>query len=135
METSLLPGVILRPPGEGRQYSCGPMHSIFLADGEETEDRYSVSIWRVDSGKRGPGAHRHDANDELFYVIEGTMTFLVGDRHIDATSGTFLRIPAGVIHDFENRTTQPASALNVFIPGGFESRMPAIVDWYRDHGQ
>ena len=63
------------------------------------------------------------------------MTFLVGDRHIDATSGTFLHIPAGVIYEFENRTTAPASALNVFIPGGFESPMPAIVDWYRDHGQ
>jgi mannose-6-phosphate isomerase-like protein (cupin superfamily) len=135
MDKPLLPGVILLPPGEGRQYSCGPMHSIFLADGEETQDRYSVSIWRVDPGQRGPGAHRHDANDELFYVIEGTMTFLVGDRHIDAAAGTFLRIPAEVTHDFENRTTAPASALNVFIPGGFESHMPAIVDWYRDHGQ
>ncbi len=135
MANSLPRGVILLPPGEGRRYACGPMRSIFLADGEETDDRYSVSIWRVDSGKGGPGAHRHEINDELFYVIEGTMTFLVGDSHIDAAPGTFLRIPAGVIHDFENRTTQPASALNVFIPGGFESNMPAIVNWYRDHGQ
>ena len=128
-------GVIVLRPGEGRQYSCGPMRSVFLADGEETEDRYSVSIWRVDPRKPGPGAHRHEANDELFYVIEGTMTFLVGDRHIDAPRDTFLRIPAGVTHDFENRTAHPASALNVFIPGGFESSMPAIVEWYRAQGQ
>jgi len=33
----LLPaGVILLAPGEGRHYSCGPMQSVFLADGEET---------------------------------------------------------------------------------------------------
>jgi hypothetical protein len=32
---------------------------------------------------------------------------------------------------FENRTARRAGALNVFIPGGFESNMPAIVEWYR----
>jgi len=107
------------------------MHSVFLADGEETGKRYSVSIWSVEPGKPGPGAHAHEANEELFYVVDGTMTFLVGDVYIDATAGTFLRIPAGVVHDFENRTTEPAAALNVFIPGGFEDNMPAIVEWYR----
>ena len=107
------------------------MRSVFLADGDETGDRYSVSIWWVDPGKPGPGAHSHEANEELFYVIEGTMTFLVGDQRVDAPAGTFLRIPAGVVHDFENRTPHQAGALNVFIPGGFESNMPAIVEWFR----
>jgi hypothetical protein len=41
-----------------------------------------------------------------------------------------LRIPAGVTHDFENRSTNRAGALNVFLPGGFEVMMPAIVDWF-----
>jgi mannose-6-phosphate isomerase-like protein (cupin superfamily) len=131
----LPPGVILLPPGEGRHYPCGPMQSAFLADGEETGDRYSASIWWVDPGKPGPGAHSHTANEELFYVIEGTMTFLVGDQHVDAIAGTFLRIPAGVMHDFENRTMHRAAALNVFIPGGFESNMPSIVEWYRAQAQ
>ena len=51
------------------------------------------------------------------------------------TAGTFLRIPAGVTHDFENRTAHRAGALNVFIPGGFESNMPAIVEWFRAQPQ
>jgi mannose-6-phosphate isomerase-like protein (cupin superfamily) len=132
MNTNALPtGVIVVPPGEGRHYPCGSMSSVFLADGEETGDRYSVSIWWVDAGRPGPGPHSHEANEELFYVIEGTMTFLVGDQHVDAAAGTFLRIPAGVTHDFENRTASRAGALNVFIPGGFEANMPAIVDWFR----
>jgi len=107
------------------------MRASFLADGAESADRYSVSIWRVAPLSAGPGAHSHEANEELFYVIEGTMTFLVGEQHVDATAGTFLRIPAGVTHDFENRTARRAGALNVFVPGGFESDMPAIVEWYR----
>jgi len=126
-------GVILLPPGEGRHYACGPMRSVFLADGAETGDRYSASLWWVEPGQPGPGPHAHAANEELFYVVEGTMTFLVGDQHVDATAGTFLRVPAGVTHDFENRTAHPAGALNVFVPGGFEASMPAIVDWYRTH--
>lgn len=125
--------VIVLPPGKGRRYPCGPMESVFLADGDETRNCYSVSIWWVDAGKPGPGAHSHDANDELFYVIEGTMTFLADEEWIDATAGTFLRIPAGVTHDFENRTTERAGVLNVFIPGGFEQNMPAIVEWFAQH--
>ena len=128
-------GVIVLLPGEERHYPCGPMHSVFLADGAETGDRYSASIWWVSPGQPGPGAHSHDTNDELFYVIDGTMTFLAGDAWIDAAAGTFVRIPAGVTHDFENRTTSPAGALNVFIPGGFEASMPEIVEWYRAQTQ
>ncbi len=131
--TQLPTGAIVLSAGHGRHYSCGPMQSVFLADGIETGDRYSVSIWWVDPGKPGPGAHAHELNDELFYVIEGDMTFLVGDQHIDAAVGTFLRIPAGVTHDFENRTDRRCGALNVFIPGGFEANMPAIVEWFRAH--
>lgn len=126
-------GVIVLHPGEGRRYPCGPMQAAFLADGDETGSRYSVSIWWVDPRKPGPGAHSHEENEELFFVIEGTMTFLVGDRYVDAPAGTFLRIPARVAHDFENRTDQRAGALNVFIPGGFEQNMDAIVEWFRAH--
>jgi mannose-6-phosphate isomerase-like protein (cupin superfamily) len=126
--------ILLIPPGEGRHYECGPMHAVFLADGGESGDRYAVSLWYVEPGKPGPGAHSHEANEELFYVIEGTMTFLAGDRWVDATAGTFLRIPAGVTHDFENRSTARAGVLNVFIPGGFEPMMPQIVEWFRKQG-
>jgi mannose-6-phosphate isomerase-like protein (cupin superfamily) len=124
-------GVILLGPDEGRHYECGPMHALFLADGAESDNRYSVSIWRVEPGKPGPGAHSHEANEELFYVVEGTMTFQVGNEMVDTPTGTFLRVPAGVMHDFLNRTKEPAAVLNVFIPGGFEVHMPDIVEWFR----
>jgi len=47
--------------------------------------------------------------------------------------GSFLRIPAGVIHGFQNRTPQRAGVLNVFIPGGFEADMPGIVAGFAAH--
>jgi mannose-6-phosphate isomerase-like protein (cupin superfamily) len=126
--------VIFLAPGAGRHYHAGPMHAVFKADGAETADRYCVSEWWLQAGDSGPGPHSHEDNVELFYVIEGTMSFLAGDRWMDAPAGSFLRVPAGVTHDFENRTTERAGVLNVFLPGGFEVLMPAIVDYFAKQG-
>ncbi|WP_148715126.1 cupin domain-containing protein [Chitinolyticbacter meiyuanensis] len=122
--------VIVLPPGGGRHYAMGRMQARFLADGEETVDRYSISEWWLEPHTEGPGAHRHDANDDVFYVIGGTMSFLAGEAWFEAGPGSFVRIPAGVTHDFANRGEQRAGVLNFYIPGGFEADMPAIVDWF-----
>jgi len=123
--------LILRS-GEGRIYHCGPMKAIFKADENETDEKYSVSEWWLEPKSAGPGAHHHELNDEVFYVLEGTTSFLVGDRWIEADKGTFLRIPAKTTHDFVNRTDQVTGVLNFFIPGGFERAMPSIVKWFED---
>ena len=124
--------VIFLPPGDGRSYQAGPMRAVFKADGEETEDRYCVSEWWLEAGDTGPGPHSHSDNVELFYVIEGTMSILAGEQWIDAPRGSFLRIPPGVMHDFQNRGEESAGVLNVFLPGGFEATMPAIVEYFGD---
>jgi mannose-6-phosphate isomerase-like protein (cupin superfamily) len=124
--------LIFLSPGAGREYDAGPMHAIFKADGAETGDRYCVSEWWLEAGQPGPGPHSHEANDEIFYVVEGRMSFLAGEEWIDASAGSFLRIPAGTTHDFENRTDARAGALNFFIPGGFEATMPRIVDYFKN---
>ena len=79
---------------------------------------------------RWAGRHSHEANDEIFLVLEGRPSVLVGDTWHDAGPGTMLRIPAGVTHDFANRTATRAGLFNVFIPGGFEENMPAIAEWF-----
>jgi mannose-6-phosphate isomerase-like protein (cupin superfamily) len=122
---------IILAPGAGRTYDIGPMRGVFKADGDETGDRYCVSEWSVDPGQPGPGPHHHDSNEELFLVTAGTMSFLVTDQWIDAPAGTFIRIPAGVTHDFENRGNEAATAFNVFIPGGFEA---PFREWWERSG-
>lgn len=128
---SLPPGVIFLPAGQGRSYAMGRMNALFMADGSETNERYSVSLWWIEGRSGGPGAHFHESNDEIFYVIEGTASLLIGDAWIEAAAGSFIRIPAGIRHDFENRTDARIGLLNVFIPGGFEKKMPAIVEWFK----
>jgi mannose-6-phosphate isomerase-like protein (cupin superfamily) len=125
---------IIRLAGEGRAYRMPTMDAVFHADGAETGEAYSVSEWRLKPNSEGPGAHSHEANDEIFRIVEGTMSVLVGEEWIDAPAGSTLIIPAGTTHDFANRTNAPAALFNVFIPGGFEENMPAILKWYEENG-
>jgi mannose-6-phosphate isomerase-like protein (cupin superfamily) len=118
---------------EGRVYKMGSMTAIFKADNEETNKKYSVSEWWLDPHSKGSGPHHHEANIEMFYVLEGTASFLVDAEWIDAEKGSFIRIPEKTIHDFENRTDHLLGLLNFYVPGGFEKSMPSIVKWFEEN--
>ena len=89
-------------PGEGRAYAMGPLSAVFKADGAETEQRYSISEWWLDAHTNGPGPHSHP-EDDVFYVLAGTMSVMVGTEWTDASAGSFVLVPGNVTHDFENR--------------------------------
>ncbi len=110
----------------------GRISALFKADADETEDRYSISEWWLEPHTKGPGAHSHE-EDDVFFVIEGTMSFLIGETWVEGPPGSFVLAPGGVRHDFENRSDERAGVLNLSIPGGFEKNMPGIADWYREH--
>ena len=119
-------------PGQGRSYPMGRIAALFKADGAETAGRYSISEWWLEPHTQGPGAHSHP-EDDVFYVIEGVMSFRVGDEWLDAAKGAFVLVPGGVTHDFENRSAARAGALNFSIPGAFEEHMPDIAAWFAEH--
>lgn len=119
-------------PDEGRRFDMGRIQAVFKADGDETSNRCSISEWWLDANTKGPGAHSHD-EDDLFYVLEGTVSFLLQGRWVDAPRGSFVLAPAGMKHDFENRTDARAGMLNISVPGGFEEHMPSIAEWFRQH--
>ena len=127
-ETSERKPIVLRP-GQGRAYPMGRISAVFKADEAETDSRYSVSEWWLEPHTRGPGAHFH-AEDDLFYVIEGTMSLLVGEEWFEAARGSFVLVPGGVKHDFENRGSVRAGILNFSAPGPFEPEMPGIAEWF-----
>jgi mannose-6-phosphate isomerase-like protein (cupin superfamily) len=123
---------IFLPPGGGRAYPMGRISSIFKADGQETSQAYSISEWWLEPNTRGPGAHSHP-EDDVFYVLEGTMSVMIGDKWIDAPKGSFILAPGGMRHDFENRSASRAGVLNLSIPGNFEKDMPAIAKWFAEN--
>lgn len=125
--------IILLKKGQGRKYNLGQMTAIFKADEDETDNKYSVSEWWLDPHSEGPGAHLHETIVQTFYVIEGTVSFFVGDKWIDVETGTFIRIPENTMHTFANRTDKKNGFLNFDIPGGFEKDMPSMVAWFENN--
>jgi mannose-6-phosphate isomerase-like protein (cupin superfamily) len=123
---------VVLAPGAGREYAMGRIAAVFKADGDETLGRYSISEWWLEPQTQGPGAHQHE-EDDLFYVIEGVMSILVGQRWVQAERGAFVLVPGGTLHDFENRGTVRAGLLNLLIPGAFEPAMPEIARWFAEH--
>jgi quercetin dioxygenase-like cupin family protein len=110
----------------------GSISAVFKADGAETAGTYSISEWWLEPHTQGPGAHAHP-EDDTFYVIEGVMSFFVNGAWIDAAMGSFVLVPGGSTHDFENRSAARAGVLNFSAPGNFEQHMPDIAQWFAEH--
>ncbi len=125
-------GPVVLAPGQGRHYAMGRIAAVFKADGAETAGRCAISEWWLEPNTQGPGAHAHP-EDDIFYVLEGTLSVRIGDRWTQAAPGTFVLVPGGITHDFENRGALRAGVLNISVPGDFEAHMPGIADWFRAH--
>jgi len=120
--------IVLLAPEAGRDYPMGRIRAIFKADGDETAGAYSIAEWWLEADTKGPGAHSHSM-DDVFFVIAGTMSILVGETWHDAPTGSFVLVPGGVRHDFENRSSARAGVLN-FSPCVFEPHIKPIADWF-----
>lgn len=62
-------------------------------------------------------AHSHDGYEESVYSVDGTLTWTVDGKELEAGPGQLLCIPRGAVHRFENRGIQDVRALCVITPG------------------
>ena len=102
----------------------------FLVTGEETAGRYAMFEAVVLPGG-GPPLHLHRKEDETFYVLEGEITFQVGDEKLVARPGAFVNMPIGNPHAFKNETDAPAKMLISFAPAGLEEYFFEVGQKYR----
>ena len=114
-------GFVVRP-GDGPQIRIPgvPEVSTVKAGGADTGGTVSVHEEWHGSDDTGVPRHFHHHLDEMFYVLEGDMRFLVGDEEILAGKGTFVYIPHGTVHAWRPVGTGPVRQLVVYMPGGFE---------------
>jgi quercetin dioxygenase-like cupin family protein len=112
--------VIFVPPGGGRVYEQGGFRGAIKVNDEESGGRQCFSEWTVDPGDDGPPPHLHREHQEAFFVVEGTLSFRAGEQTFNAEAGSFIFIPAGVVHTFSNRTNATARCVNAYVPGGIE---------------
>jgi len=95
----------------------GPL--TFKVRGEETGGSLTV-LENVIAPGDGPPMHVHAGEDEAWYVLEGALRFRLGDELSDAPSGTFVFVPRGTPHCFQNAGDHPARVLVLFTPAGME---------------
>jgi quercetin dioxygenase-like cupin family protein len=117
---SRLSDPFLLGPGEGehiRNSVGGPV--TFKLRGEQTNGQLTVFENVVPSGG-GPPLHVHAHEDECWYVLEGELRFQLGGRFGRAPRGSFVFVPRGTGHCFQNVGAEDARVLVMFTPAGME---------------
>ena len=92
--------------------------TTFLATGKETRGQIAL-LEQVTRKGNVPPPHIHHKEDETFYVLEGEMTFSVGDQTIRATPGTMVFLPRDVVHSF-TIDSEEVRLLVLLAPAGLE---------------
>jgi len=111
-------GAYLLKPGEGNSvWSLGGRFTIKAA-GSDTGDRFSLTE-SLATRATEPPLHIHRNEDEAWYVLDGHLTFYVGDQELAAPSGSFVFAPRGIPHTF-TVDVEPTRVLVFASPAGFE---------------
>ncbi len=80
----------------------------------------------------GPPLHIHHREEESFYVLEGTLEITLGEKKFNATPGSFIQIPRGLVHRFQNVGSTRARMLLLFSPAGMEKYFEEVLDPVQD---
>ncbi len=87
--------------------------------GENTGGQYELVEQRARRGFAAP-VHSHEREAEGFYVLEGEVTFVLGDEKLRAPAGSFVFVPARARHAFVVESPE-AKFLTIINPAGLES--------------
>lgn len=88
-----------------------------LADGG-TPGAVSTIRTRMAQGQTGPPPHFHANAPEMFFILDGRLDVLVGERIVTAGTGDLLVVPAGLTHAF--RTPADSGVDMLFMMSGAE---------------
>jgi quercetin dioxygenase-like cupin family protein len=99
---------------EGWRYRFG---IDFIVKSSEIQKGSGTAVLEY-STKQGeePPRHTHQTEDEMFYVLEGSVTFHCGDESFDLEAGDFIFLPRGIEHGYTIRSEQAVRLLVVTAP-------------------
>lgn len=119
---------VFHTPSEGERLDAGTTEIVIKATSDDTGGSFFLSENTIPPQFPGPPPHVHEAMHDMFYVLQGTMTFLVGDETRTAGPGTFVCAAPGEVHTFSNQTDDPVRFLNLSTPGGWEHYMRELAE-------
>lgn len=94
--------------GENYQGQIGHMGNVIGSE------KIGCRLMVVPPGKKGYPYHNHRANEEMFYIIEGTGKYRFGDNEYDLKKGDLVSAPAGgneTAHQIVNNSDFPLKYL------------------------
>ena len=109
---------IVVPVASGEVLEFGEWAASIKVAAEATNGTLTVIETRHDPGA-GANAHVHSRESETFLVMEGQVTFQVGDDHFEVEPGGIVFGPPGMPHGFEVGA-DGGRLLHVFVPSGVE---------------
>ncbi len=90
----------IRHAGEAECRWTNDTFVYFLATGESTGGAFALVDETAPQGESVP-LHVHADDVESFYVLDGEVSFFVGDASpVRAGRGAFVHVPGGVVHGF-----------------------------------
>jgi quercetin dioxygenase-like cupin family protein len=96
-----------------------------LIGGESSGGRCCMFECPIGPGD-GPPLHRHEREDELFYVLEGRFKFSVDGKEFIGARGSFACAPRGSVHAFRNVGSAPGLLHVTCTPAGLEVPFRAV---------
>lgn len=94
------PAPYLHQPTTSELRWMGETFTYFLATGDRTGGAFTLVEEQAKRGEYVP-RHRHPDDVESFYVLDGEITFYLGDDPgVQARAGAFVHVPGGVTHGF-----------------------------------
>jgi len=119
---------ILIPSGGGEVVGDSPDRRVEILSDDETLH----ATWsRFGPRREGADLHVHRHHSDLFYVLAGELTVMLGrlGQDVAVPAGTLVRVPPLVIHGFKNRSDAEVRYLNLHAPGqGFADFLRALRD-------
>ena len=101
--------------GEGMAVRARGSSMLFKAVAETTDGTFSFMERELPVSNRRPQPHAHQGA-EGFYVLEGSIEFVVGDQRRIGGPGFWALVPNGVPHTFGNVGETPARLLIIHAP-------------------
>jgi mannose-6-phosphate isomerase-like protein (cupin superfamily) len=112
---------IVSLPGDGQKITAANGIEISVkAKAHQTNGHWSMIEYLLPHSLPGPPPHFHKKTQEMFYILEGSLQFVLDDKIIDAPSSTLVVVPEGSVHTFRNISKENVRFQVWFSPGGLE---------------
>jgi len=112
----------------------GAFGTAFLAGADATGGAYALIEHTLAPGLLGAAPHRHAREDELSYVLEGTLTVWREGAVTEAGPGAVVRKSRGEWHTFWNAGPEPVRFLEVISPAAFAGYFRELAGLIPPHG-